>query len=73
MILFLYNQTLKFLIGIEQVWINVELIFSIRYTIEAMNKATATFPARKVKLGRIAVLVFIVLFALSTLIRFIVA
>ena len=38
-VFFLYGQTLKFLIGVEQVWINLELIFSIKYSIDAMNKA----------------------------------
>ena len=72
-VFFLYGQTLKFLIGVEQVWINVELIFSIKYSIDAMNKATATFPVRKVKIGRIAVLTFIILYGTITLIRFLVA
>ena len=35
---FLYPQTLKFLLGVEQIWINLELIYSIKYSLEVANK-----------------------------------
>ena len=72
-VFFLYGQTLKFLLTVDQIWINIELIYSIRYSLQAATIPNPSFPARRLKIGRVVVLASIVLLSLTALVIFITA
>jgi len=59
----LYGQTLKFLMGCQQVWINVELIYSIKQSLRMIENNRATPCTRFIRLGRIIVVICTTLFA----------
>ena len=61
----LYNQNLKFLLGIEQIWVNIELICSIRHCLKSALGSIPPSPARFIRGGRVLVLCFIVVYALT--------
>ena len=61
---FLYGQTLKFLIGIQQTWINVELILSIRHSLLVIEDRNTPYPVRLIRVCRMVVIVFTTSFAI---------
>ena len=67
---FLMAQTLKFVMGCQQAWINVELICSLRYGLEELKTGDAAYPFRFIKSGRIVVFCFTTFFTLSTILIF---
>lgn len=66
-ILHLYPPTLKFLLGVEQAWINIELIYCVKFSIEMARQAQTTFSERSLRIGRKIIIVFVVLVAITAL------
>ena len=60
----LMHQTLKFVIGLDQAWVNLELCLSIRYNLKKIEKPQddSLFPQRLIKNGRIILAIVIVCF-----------
>ena len=67
-IMYLLGQSLKFVLGLQQVWINCELISSMRHSMRLVKEGNTEFPARFFYLGRIFIVIFTSLFLLIVII-----
>ena len=63
----LSGPTLKFLLVIDQIWVNVELICSIKHSLQTATEGELRNPARFIRIGRVIVLCFILIFAIAVL------
>ena len=64
-IFYLFCQTLKFLLGFQQAWINLELMCSIRYSLKVIKDCKTSFPVEFIRKGRIYVILFTALSAIG--------
>jgi len=66
----LSNQTLKFCLGINMTWVNLELILSFQNTLNFINHKPTSNKSRFIKYGRIITTIFICLFIVAALVIF---